>query len=85
MSEPGHVIEIDGLLNMVGDVVLHRNLEMRVRRDEVMTLVGDVLGSEQRSELLMPFYFYILIWFFLYCYPIARWTVHLERKYAVNQ
>lgn len=52
---------------------------------EVMTLVGDVLGSEQRSELLMPFYFYILIWFFLYCYPIARWTVHLERKYAVNQ
>lgn len=51
---------------------------------EVMTLVGDVLGSEHRADLLMPFYFYILIWFFLYCYPIARWTVHLEHKYAVN-
>ena len=51
---------------------------------EVMTLAGDVLGSENRADLLIPFYFYILVWFFLYCYPIARWTVHLERKYAVN-
>ena len=51
---------------------------------EVMTLTGDALGSEHRPELLMPFYLYILVWFFLYCYPIARWTVYLERKYSVN-
>ena len=51
---------------------------------EVMTLTSDVLASENRADLLMPFYFYILVWFFLYCYPIARWTVYLERKYAVN-
>jgi polar amino acid transport system permease protein len=51
---------------------------------EVMTLAGDVLASENRADLLMPFYFYILVWFFLYCYPIARWTVYLERRYAVN-
>jgi polar amino acid transport system permease protein len=51
---------------------------------EVMTLAGDVLGSENRADLLMPFYFYILAWFFLYCYPIARATVYLERRYAVN-
>jgi polar amino acid transport system permease protein len=51
---------------------------------EVMTLAGDVLGSENRADLLMPVYLYILVWFFLYCYPIARWTVYLERKYAVN-
>ena len=51
---------------------------------EVMTLAGDALGSENRADLLMPIYFYILVWFFLYCYPIARWTVYLERKYAVN-
>ena len=51
---------------------------------EVMTLAGDVLGSENRADLLMPFYFYILAWFFLYCYPIARYTVYLERRYAVN-
>jgi polar amino acid transport system permease protein len=51
---------------------------------EVMTLAGDVLASENRPELLMPFYLYILVWFFVYCYPIARWTVYLERRYAVN-
>ncbi len=51
---------------------------------EVMTLAGDVLAAENRADLLMPFYFYILVWFFLYCYPIARWTVYLERRYAVN-
>ena len=51
---------------------------------EVMTLAGDALGSENRADLLMPIYLYILVWFFVYCYPIARWTVYLERKYAVN-
>lgn len=51
---------------------------------EVMTLAGDALGSENRSELLLPFYLYILVWFFIYCYPIARATVYLERRYAVN-
>ena len=51
---------------------------------EVMTLAGDALGSENRSDLLLPFYLYILVWFFIYCYPIARATVYLERRYAVN-
>jgi hypothetical protein len=27
----------------------------------------------------------VLLWFFVYCYPIARWTVRLEARYAVNQ
>ena len=52
--------------------------------DEVMTLTGDVLSSENRRELLIPFYTYVLVMFFLYCYPIARLTVHLERKWQVN-
>ena len=52
--------------------------------NEVMTLTGDALGSENRTDLLMPMYLYILVWFFLYCYPIARWTIYLERKHAVN-
>jgi polar amino acid transport system permease protein len=51
---------------------------------EVMTLTGDVLSSENRRELLIPFYTYVLVMFFLYCYPIARLTVHLERKWQVN-
>jgi polar amino acid transport system permease protein len=51
---------------------------------DVMTLTGDALSSENRPELLMPFYGFVLLLFFAYCYPIARWTVAMERKYAVK-
>jgi hypothetical protein len=26
----------------------------------------------------------LLLFFFIYCYPIARWTIRLERKFAVR-
>ncbi len=51
---------------------------------EVMTLTGDALSSENRPELLMPFYGFVLLLFFAYCYPIARWTVLMEKRYAVR-
>lgn len=51
---------------------------------EAMTLTGEILAAEQRDDLLIPMYLYLLTWFFIYCYPIARWTQHLERKYAVK-
>ena len=49
-----------------------------------MTLTGDILSSEARTELLVPLYLYLLLWFFLYCYPIARATVSLERRFQVR-
>jgi polar amino acid transport system permease protein len=49
-----------------------------------MTLAQDALAAEQRSELLMPMYAMLLLFFFVYCYPIARWTIRLERRYAVK-
>ena len=52
--------------------------------NDAMTLTQDALAAEQRSELLMPMYGLLLVVFFLYCYPIARWTQYLERKYAVK-
>ena len=52
---------------------------------EVMTLTGRVLSAENRQGLLLPLYSYVLLLFFLYCYPIARWTVRLEAKYAVER
>jgi polar amino acid transport system permease protein len=52
--------------------------------NDAMTLTQDALASEQRTELLMPMYAMLLLFFFVYCYPIARWTIRLERKYAVR-
>jgi len=37
------------------------------------------------ASFLIPFYGFILLLFFVYIYPIARWTLQLERKYAVRQ
>jgi len=34
--------------------------------------------------LLVPMYLYLLLFFFLYCYPIARATVALEKRFAVK-
>ena len=31
-----------------------------------------------------PFYFFLLFIHFIYTYPIARWSISLERKFAVK-
>jgi polar amino acid transport system permease protein len=51
---------------------------------EVMTIVGRITNAENRTDLLIPIYSYVLLWFFAYCYPIARWTKRLEARYAVH-
>ena len=48
--ENGHVIQISGLRNQFGSQVLHDNLDFRVRRGEVMGLVG---GSGTGKSVLM--------------------------------
>ena len=40
------------------------------------------LWHEARTDLFIPMYLMLLSWFFLYCYPIARWTLTLERRFA---
>ena len=52
---------------------------------EIMTLTGRVLSAENRPGLLLSFYSFVLLLFFIYCYPIARWTVRLEARYAVDR
>jgi polar amino acid transport system permease protein len=51
--------------------------------NDCLRLVRDALAAEGRSEYLIPMYLWIMLWFFAYCYPIARWTIRLERKWAV--
>jgi polar amino acid transport system permease protein len=52
--------------------------------NEAMTLTGDILAAENRNELLVPMYLYLLMLFFVYCYPIARATVALEKRFQVR-
>jgi polar amino acid transport system permease protein len=49
-----------------------------------MTLTQEALAAEGgRGELLIPMYLMLLMLFFLYCYPIARWTQVLERRFNI--
>ncbi len=71
-------------MNLYAIVVVATPLTSIVGVSEAMTLTGDILSSEGRTELLVPMYLYLLTWFFIYCYPIARATVALERRFQVS-
>jgi polar amino acid transport system permease protein len=71
-------------MNLYAILVVGTTLASIVGVNEAMTLTGDVLAAENRTELLVPIYLYLLLWFFLYCYPIARATVALERRFQVR-
>ncbi len=71
-------------MNLYAILVVGTALASIVGVNESMTLTGDILAAENRTELLVPMYLYLLLWFFAYCYPIARATVSLERRFQVR-
>jgi polar amino acid transport system permease protein len=71
-------------MNLYAILTVGTALTSVVGVSEAMTLTGDVLASENRTELLVPMYLYLLLWFFIYCYPIARATTVLERRFQVR-
>ncbi|MGK0272170.1 MAG: polar amino acid transport system permease protein [Cocleimonas sp.] len=71
-------------MNLYAILTMATVLASIVGVSEVMTLTGQALASEGgRTDLLAPFYSFVLLLFFVYCYPIARWTVRLEKKFSV--
>jgi len=53
--------------------------------EEIITLSRQAMEAENNHpELLIPFYSFALALFFIYCYPIAKFTVYLEKKYSVK-
>jgi polar amino acid transport system permease protein len=53
--------------------------------EESVTHTVQAMNAEgDRPELLGPFYFFLLFIHFIYTYPIARWSIRLERRYAVK-
>ena len=72
-------------MNLYAILTMSTVLVSIVGVSEMMTLTQRALSAENRPGLLLGFYSYVLLWFFAYCYPIARWTVRLEARYAVRQ
>jgi polar amino acid transport system permease protein len=54
--------------------------------EELITLSRQAMESENNHpELLLPFYGFALVIFFAYCYPIARFTISLEKRFVLKQ
>ena len=47
---------------------------------EVMSQTLSATNAEARTDLLIPIYSYVLLWFFAYCYPISLLTRRLEAR-----
>ncbi len=53
--------------------------------EESVTYTSQAMNAEgDRPELLPVFYMFILLIHFIYTYPIARWSIRLEKKFAVK-
>jgi len=53
--------------------------------EESVSYTAQALNAEgDRPELIPVFYSFLLVIFFVYTYPIARWSIRLEKKFTVN-
>jgi polar amino acid transport system permease protein len=53
--------------------------------EESVTFTAQALNAEgDRPELIPVFYAFLLVIHFVYTYPIARWSIRLEKKFVVK-
>jgi polar amino acid transport system permease protein len=69
-------------MNWYAILTMATTLASIVGVSEVMTLTGRITNAEGRTDLLIPIYTYVLLFFFAYCYPISVWTRRLEARYT---
>jgi polar amino acid transport system permease protein len=70
-------------MNLYAILTMATTLISVVGIQDSMTLTRAALVAEARTDLYIPFYLMLLAMFFIYCYPIARFTQYLERRFAV--
>ena len=71
-------------MNLYAILTMSTTLISVVGIQDSMTLARAALVAEGRTDLFIPMYLMLLSWFFVYCYPIARWTAVLERRFRVR-
>lgn len=68
-------------MNLYSLIIMSTVTASVVGVSEMLTLTSQALAAEgSRPELLAPFYAFAMVCFFLYCYPIGRLTLYLERR-----
>jgi polar amino acid transport system permease protein len=70
-------------MNWYAILTMATSLVSIVGVSDAMTLTKLAVDADGRSEMLIPMYGMLLMFFFIYCYPIARLTQVLERRYNI--
>ena len=71
-------------MNWYAILTMATTLASIVGVSEVMTLTLRITNAEGRTDLLIPIYSYVLLFFFVYCWPISLLTRRLEARYEVR-
>jgi polar amino acid transport system permease protein len=71
-------------MNLYAVLLMATPLASIVGVEEAMTNTRTALQAEANSRLLLPMYAYLLVWFFFYCYPIARLSMYLESRFETR-
>lgn len=70
-------------MNVYAVLMMATPLVSIVGVEDSVTVARSVLSAENSPALLMPVYGLLLVLFFAYCAPIARWTRSLEKRFAI--
>lgn len=71
-------------MNLYAVLTMATPLASIVGVEEAMSNTRTALQAEADSRLLLPMYAYLLSWFFVYCYPIARFSMYLEQRFETR-
>lgn len=71
-------------MNLYAILTMATTLISVVGIQDSLTITRAALVAESRPDLMIPMYLMLLLMFFVYCYPIARATLALERRFIVK-
>ncbi|MGE8706260.1 MAG: amino acid ABC transporter permease [Achromobacter sp.] len=69
-------------MNLYASITMSTSLASLVGVHDLVDTATIASNTVNRTDFTILIYFTLLALFFAYCYPIARWTRHLERRHA---
>jgi polar amino acid transport system permease protein len=70
--------------NLLATVSMSTALAALVGVPELLHSANDASTAVQRNEFTVAVYLLVLLWFFLFSYPLSRFTQRLERRFAIH-
>jgi polar amino acid transport system permease protein len=71
-------------MNLYANITMSTTLASLVGVTELLETARNATNAVNRTDFTILVYLAVLTLFFLYCYPITRFTARLERKYAFH-